>query len=308
MQTGNLTGTLTISSTSVSPATTVALSGIGGLTGQVQVNPAQLTFSATGVGTTSSPATTTFTNTSSSVALSNVALTASAGFQLASTTCGTQLPPGASCTASVAFAPTAAGAATGMLSFASSTLGAPVAVPLSGTGFDFTIANSGSLTQTVASGTTASFTLTLTPSAGAAATFAFQCSSLPSYAACTFDPLQNTVAANSTGTEMVQISTSQSTTGQAVPITLHPVPGLLLACGIFLIPFSRRNRRLLLMIVGAIALTTFVSCCSSGGGGSGSSPPPGGGSNKTPPGTYSIPVAITANGEQHAITLTLVVD
>lgn len=307
MQNGNLAGTLTISSTSVSPATTVALSGIGGLTGAVQVQPAQLSFPTTGVGATSKPSTVTFTNTSSAVALANLSLKASTGFQISANTCGTELTPGASCTASVAFAPVATGALTGTLTLTSSNLGAPVAVPLSGSGFDFTIANSGSATQTVASGTTATFSITLTPAAGDSATFTFQCSSLPSYASCVFNPAQNNVAANSTGTEVIQISTSQSVSGQAQPLPIGPPSGMLLICGVFLLPFARRARRWLTVLIGAVALTACVSCCSSGGGG-GSTPPSDPGSNKTPAGTYSIPVAISANGETHTVTLTLVVD
>ena len=48
--------------------------------------------------------------------------------------CGTSLAAGASCTVSVSFAPTAAGAATGTLSVNSSAPGSPLTVALSGTG------------------------------------------------------------------------------------------------------------------------------------------------------------------------------
>ena len=51
-----------------------------------------------------------------------------------SNNCGTSLAAGASCTVSVTFAPTAAGAATGTLSVASSAPGSPLTVALSGTG------------------------------------------------------------------------------------------------------------------------------------------------------------------------------
>lgn len=307
MQTGNLTGTLTVSSTSVSPPTTVALTGIGGLTGAVQVQPAQLSFASTGVGVISSASTVTFTNTSTSVALDNVLLAVSSGFQLSATTCAAQLAAGASCTASVTFAPTAAGAATGTLAFTSSSLAAPVTVPLTGTGFDFTLSNSGSLTQTVSSGATATFTLTLTPSAGVSATFTFQCNALPTYATCTFDPSSNTVAANATGTETIQIATSQAS-GQLVrPLGFRASSGMVLLCGVLFLPFARRKRRMLLAVFTLAALTFVASCASSGGGG-GSTPPSGGSTNNTAAGTYSIPVVVTANGEQHTITLTLVVD
>jgi hypothetical protein len=51
-----------------------------------------------------------------------------------SNNCGTSLAAGASCTVSVSFAPTAAGAATGTLSVNSSAPGSPLTVALSGTG------------------------------------------------------------------------------------------------------------------------------------------------------------------------------
>jgi hypothetical protein len=49
-------------------------------------------------------------------------------------TCGTTLAAGATCTVSVKFAPTAAGAASGTLTVASTAPGSPLSVPLSGTG------------------------------------------------------------------------------------------------------------------------------------------------------------------------------
>lgn len=306
MQTGNLNGTLTISSTSVNPATTVALSGVGGLTGAVQVQPSQLSFPSTGVGASSSASTVTITNTSATVALANLVLSTSASFQLAANTCGAQLAAGANCTASIAFAPTAAGANTGTLTLTSSTLAAPVTVALAGTGFDFTIANSGSLTQTVASGTTATYTVTLTPSAASSATFTFQCNSLPSYAGCTFNPTSNSVAANATGTETIKISTSQAS-AQLKPLRLGAATGVLFVCGLLFLPLARR-RRIFVVLIAAVAICLVSSCSSSGGGGSGGSPAPSSGSSNTPAGTYSIPVVITANGEQHTITLTLIVD
>jgi hypothetical protein len=199
------------------------------------------------------------------------------------------------------------GATTGTLTLSSSTLAALVTVPLAGTGFDFTVANTGSLTQTVASGTTATYTLTLTPSSGSGATFTFQCNSLPVYATCTFNPVQNTVAANSTGTEAIKISTSQASAQLMRPAPFGWSAGAVMACGILLVPFTRRRKRLFLVLLAAVGLFAFTSCSSAGGGGGGTTPS-GPGTNNTAAGTYSIPVVIGANGEQHTVTLTLVVD
>lgn len=50
-----------------------------------------------------------------------------------------------------------------------------------------------------------------------------------------------------------------------------------------------------------------MSSCSGSGGGTGGTPPHGDNGN-TPPGTYSIQVAIVSNGVAHTVTLSLTVD
>lgn len=305
MQTGALTGVLTIQSSSLSAATTVALSGIGGLTGAVQVQPARVGFPATGVGTTSGAVVVTLTNTGSA-SLASLALSASDGFQIASTTCGSALASAANCTVSVVSSPTKAGAISGALTIHSSALAADAQVPLTGTGFDFAVNSSGSLSQTIVSGQTASYTLKLSASVASAATFTFTCGTLPAHAACTFNPSSNVVAANSTGTEMVQIATSQTSAQLERRGWLGGAMGVSLACGLLAVPFARRRRRLLALVLASLALVSIASCASSGGGG-GSTPPSNPSSYNTPAGTYTIPLTVTADGVQHTVTLTLVV-
>lgn len=301
---GAQTGTVTVAD--ILRTQTVALAGTGMLPATLAATPTRLSFGNQQPSAASAPQIVTLAN-GGSTSIADLVLAVSPPFSLVQNACGSSLAGGASCSTGVVFTPSQTGNFSGALTIRSSSLKSPITVPLSGTGFDFAITSSGSSSQTVASGTTATFSLTLTPAAGASATFNFQCSSLPSYASCTFNPVENNVAANSTGTEVIQISTSQSASGQAQPLTIRPHSGLLLVCGIFLLPFARRGRRWLIVMVGAVALTAFVSCCSSGGGG-GSTPPSDPGSSKTPAGTYSIPVAISANGETHIVTLTLVVD
>src|SRR6202044_1374878 len=65
------------------------------------------------------------------VSMSSIGVTGPFG---ESNNCGTSLGAGASCTVSVSFAPTAAGAASGTLSVNSSAPGSPLTVALSGTG------------------------------------------------------------------------------------------------------------------------------------------------------------------------------
>jgi len=159
--TGPAIGTLSISSATIANSATVGLSGRGAVAAAIQVTPETVSFPIVGVGQTSSPATVTVTNTGSLTALTNVALEVPAGFQLASNTCAATLGPGLSCTTGVVFAPTAAGAQTGVLAVTTTTLPTGASVPLQGTGFDFTVTVLGSSTQSVTAGQVASYTLVL---------------------------------------------------------------------------------------------------------------------------------------------------
>ncbi|MBR7837969.1 discoidin domain-containing protein [Actinospica durhamensis] len=95
-------------------------------------SPSSLSFGSVNVGSTSSAQTVTVTNPGSSAATVN-SVTVSGAFSQTNT-CGSSLAAGATCTVSVKFAPTAAGAASGSLSVASSAPNSPLTVALSGTG------------------------------------------------------------------------------------------------------------------------------------------------------------------------------
>ena len=108
--------------------------GSGGNPGPATLaaSPTSVSFGSTGVGSTSAAQTVTVTNTGGSTAnLSGVGV---AGDFADTTTCGATLAAGASCTASVTFRPTAAGARTGTLTVASDASNPSLAVALSGTG------------------------------------------------------------------------------------------------------------------------------------------------------------------------------
>ncbi|MDE3187826.1 MAG: choice-of-anchor D domain-containing protein [Acidobacteriota bacterium] len=303
---GTVTGTLTVGSSTYNPATAL-LSGAGGLAGAVLVQPAQLTFPTTGVGATSSAQIVAVTNTSTSVTLTDLVLSASCGYQLSGNTCPASLSPGASCTTGVVFAPTSAGQQTGSLTVASSALAASTQASLSGMGFDFTATLSGQSSQTVASGQTASYTIDLSPLNGSTGTFTFACGSLPANAACIFSPSSDTVAAGTSGSVTVQVATGQA---QVARLSRGEsgwgmVPAL---CGLVLLPWAWRRRRSgLLLVLAALLVTGGLSSCSASGGGGGT-PPPGSSGSNTAAGTYSIPVTISANGISHKVTLSLTVD
>jgi hypothetical protein len=306
---GSYTGTLTVASTSLTSAV-VPLSGTGGTPGSVQFLPSLLTFQQTGVGLVSGAGTVTITNPDSGNSLGSLALAVTAGFQLVSTSCASTLAAGASCAAVVEFAPTSPGAQSGSLIVTSSALTTGSFMPLSGMGFDFSLAPSGSSTQTVANGQTADYQLSITPLLGSQGVFTFQCGSLPPYSSCIFNPASEGIAANSSGYEVVEIATGVTPTS-ARSSRNFAWPVLPLACGLALLPFagfaSARRRRALLLIALLAILAGGVSSCTESNVVL-TEPPPGSGPGLTPTGTYSIPVTATSNGVQHQVTLTLTVD
>jgi hypothetical protein len=104
----------------------------GGTSSPLTASPSSLSFGSATAGSTSAAQTVTVSNPgSSAAAVSSVSV--SGPFSQTST-CGGSLAAGGSCTVSVQFAPTAAGAASGTLSVASSAPSSPLTVGLSGTG------------------------------------------------------------------------------------------------------------------------------------------------------------------------------
>jgi hypothetical protein len=304
---GTATGSLTVSSTAFATPVALPMSGTGGAAGAVQIQPALLNFSTTGVGTVSASQQLTIANTGT-VALTDLALAVSSGFQLAATTCTATLAPGATCTGTVVFAPTNVGQQSGNLTVSSSALAANAQAPLSGMGFDFSVSVTGNSSQTVSSGQTARYTLELSPTNGSSGTFTFQCDSLPAHATCTFNPSSETITANTTGSVTVQISTGQAVASLKQTILPHPRV-LPVAIGLMILPFALRKRRKTLLLISILAVVALGAVsCSGGGGGSGGSAPPSQNSSNTPPGKYSVGVTATANGVSRKVTLSLTVD
>jgi hypothetical protein len=189
----------------------------------------------------------------------------------------------------------------------SQALATGASVPLSGMGFDFAVASSGSSSQTIASGQTADYKLVITPLLGSQGVFTLQCGSLPPYSSCTFNPASEGIPANTTGNEEVEIATGL-TTSSARLTRPSAWPVLPLACGLVLLPFAlgRRRRALLLMVL-LIILAGGVSSCTQSSVGL-SLPGSRTTSGITAAGTYSIPITVTSNGVQHQVTLKLTVD
>jgi hypothetical protein len=303
---GTVAGTLTVSSATFNPAS-AALSGNGGAAGTVQLQPSPLSFPTTGTGMTSAAQAVTITN-SGPMPLTNLALSISSGFQLASNTCTSTLAPGAGCTGGVVFTPATAGQQTGTLTITSTALATSAEVPLSGMGFDFTQSLSGATSQTVTSGQTASFTMMLTPLSGSSGTFTFHCGSLPANTICNFNPASEAVSANATGNVTVQVETGHASSS-ARSAEMPGWGAASVVCGVLLLPIALWRKRRGLVLVAALAILAGGACsCSGSGGGTGGMPATGQNNANTPPGTYSIAVTATANGVSHQLTLSLTVD
>jgi hypothetical protein len=195
----------------------------------------------------------------------------------------------------------------GSLTVSSSALPGGAFLALSGMGFNFSMAPSGSPNQSIANGQTADYALTITPLNGSQGVFTFQCGTLPPYSSCTFNPPSEAVTANSSGNEVVEIATGLTQTSARCSRP-SPWPALPLVCGLIFAPFALRRRRrgLLLIALLAILVGGVTSCASSGVVAGGTVPRSGPGI--TPAGTYSIPVTVTANGVAQQTTLTLTVD
>ena len=131
---GITVGTLTIPG-SQSGADTVQLIGSTGGNNVVTpptVTPGNLSFGFEATGSTSAAQTVTVANPGTST-LGITSISTSGAFT-ETNNCGSSLAAGASCTASVKFAPTAGGAQTGELAIANSATATPIGATLSGTG------------------------------------------------------------------------------------------------------------------------------------------------------------------------------
>jgi trimeric autotransporter adhesin len=131
---GVRSATLTIASDAANGAAVMSLSGTGvaAPVPSVSLKPATLAFGKQTVGLASTARSVTLANTGSgALALSGISTTSGFGVTHG---CSASLAPGASCTLSVVFTPTAAGAVTGSLDVTSNAAGSPHAVALSGSG------------------------------------------------------------------------------------------------------------------------------------------------------------------------------
>jgi hypothetical protein len=303
-RTGDFYASISIASNAGNSPRIVSLTGIG-----LTVEPAaalsvtSLNFGNQDQGTKSAASVVTLTN-SGTAALTIAGISSTPDFP-ETNTCANSLAPSASCQISVVFLPSRTGSETGALTILDNAPTGNQIVTLNGNGTAPTMALSpgsgGSLTSTVAKGTTASYSLALTATPGFSGTASLTCSGAPQYASCS--PSPSTIALTNGATVPFTVTiTTQSTTASAVlrDAGLFSGTGMLALC--FLVPRRLRSRSF------AIACLTFVigalSACGGSGGGGGSQQPT---VNYTPSGTYQLTLTATGGNNKATQALTLIV-
>ncbi|MBL8309217.1 MAG: choice-of-anchor D domain-containing protein [Burkholderiales bacterium] len=135
---GSRSGTLTIAHNATPASSSVSLTGTGVPAGSpgASLSALQLTFSSTNVGATSGTQSVTLANSGTAPLLLGATNLSGPDFAISSNTCtlGTSLAAAGSCTVSITFTPTAAGARNGTLTISHNATPSTSTVALSGTG------------------------------------------------------------------------------------------------------------------------------------------------------------------------------
>jgi hypothetical protein len=279
----------------------VALSGTGV---QIGLSPPSLSFGNQIVGTTSAAQMVTVTNLGNS-ALSITSIVPSSGFTQ-SNNCGASLAGSASCTLTVAFAPTATGPVNGLVTVSYS--GTQSTIAVSGNGIDFNLGpqSGGSATATILAGGTATYNLSASGTSGFSGSATLSCTGAPAAASCSVNP--SSVTLNGTTPQSFTVSVTTTARASVSPPTRNlPTgwlpPQWLMAATLVLLLMAlerlpRRRLRLAILSAGVGAWLLDAGC---GGGGGGSKPPVMG----TPAGTYTVTITATSASVNRTLNLTL---
>jgi len=312
---GSQVGSLSVTDNAADSPQAVALTGKG-TAPQVWLSASSLSFSSQVVGTTGSAQSLTLSNTGdATLAISGVTVTGSDSkdFSLHSA-CGGLLNPGTSCGVSLTFTPASAGSRIATLLITTDAAGSPQAVPLTGTGADFSLSvSAGSATAlTVSPGQQAVFHITLAPG-GMKDTVDFSCAGAPTGSTCQVSP----ATARLDGVTPVEVTVSVQTTAPSAALFRTPqIPGglgdhgellmtvvmllALLAMAGSVAPAFRRCAAWALATL-LLAAALLPGCGGGGQVGSGRSlSQPG-----TPVGAYTLTITASSREVSHSTTLRL---
>ena len=260
--------------------------------------PTSLTFSGQLLTTTSAAKTVTLTNTGSgSLTINTIGI--SGDFAQANT-CGALPAPlaaGANCVISVTFAPTAVGARTGTLTVTDNAGGSPHTVPLTGTGWDFTL--TAPATVTVKKGRTGSFNVTITPLGGFNQAVTITCTGATMPVTCT--PVSPVTPAD--GVTPVNSAVSISAIGMMIPpsprmptppMSIRQIVPLLLALSLLVgLLRTRRLQTRLGMVMTIIVLLAVAGC---------------GDNSKVRKGTTNLTITASSGGVNKTATVALTIN
>ncbi len=320
--TGTRTGVLSV--TDQVRVQTVPLGGTGIAPPGVSLTPLNVNFGAWGVGLNSPVQTVTLTN-NGGLPLTISTTTITGDFAVGSTSCEATLGVGAACNFVLFFAPSAAGARTGVLTLTDNAAKGSQGVSLSGVGVDFTLTPAGATTATVSSGTSATFPLSLSSLSGLSGNVALSCAGAPAHSICTVSPATALLGGNVQVSVVVQTGMATAE-NRPWPLRRGADGDGLVFAGLPMAYMRLRRRRLggrgmkraatwnALCLAGTIGILLAV-LAGLGGCGAGRVIPlgagPGGGgttlATPTPSGTYQLTVTGAAAGVTHAVEMTLVV-
>jgi hypothetical protein len=228
--------------------------------------PTSLTFPGQLVTTSSATMPVTLKN-SGSTTLNITSITESGDFT-ETNTCGTSVPAGMTCTITVTFKPTATGSRTGTISVSDDANGSPQAVPLTGTGTDFTVTAPASFS--VPRGSSQMFNVTVTPVSGFNQAVALTCTGAPVKTTCTLNPTSVTPD----GTNPISSQVTVTSMGLLPSVPKQPLPPssrqiVLFAMGLALMAmvFAARRLHTRIGLAGAMLIMFAVAGCGGGGGG-----------------------------------------
>jgi hypothetical protein len=276
----------------------VSLTGTGSASAPgVGFAPTSLAFGGQLLTTTSAAKTVTLTNTgTSALTINSVAAT---GDFAQTNTCPVSpatLAVTEMCTISVTFAPTAVGARTGTLTVTDNAGGSPHKVPLTGTGWDFTVA--APATVTVKKGATGSFNVTITPLGGFNQAVTVTCTGTIMPVTCT--PVSPVTPAD--GVTPVTSAVTISAKGMmlppstpAPPISIRQIVPLVLALLLLMGLFRTRRLQTRLGMATAIIVLLALAGCN-------------GDNSKVKKGTTNLTITASSGGVNKTATVALTIN
>jgi len=298
-----ITVAITNGGLSGSPSFDVGLSGTGtNAVPGVGLAPTSLPFGGQLLTTTSTAKTVTLTNTGTG-ALTISSIAGSGDFtatSIGTTACPISpatLAAGANCTISVTFAPTTVGARTGTLTITDNAVGSPHTVPLTGTGWDFSL--SATTLPAVKDGGSGTFTVTMTPLGGFNQAVALACTGAPKLATCALSSASVTAAdgvtpQTSTATVTTKKSLLPPTSVRRPPLLIRQIVPLVVAMILVCFLLATRRLRTRLGVVTAILVLMVLAGCGAG--------------PSTPKGNYTLTITATSGSVSKTAQVALTVD